>query len=78
MKTLSIARARFSSVLNRFAKDENGNAPIETILLVALTAVLLTLGFKFLWGTNNDGIVATMIQNVIDLFKTGVTGLLKF
>ena len=78
MTTLSITRSRINSILRRFVKDENGNQTIDTILLVALTAVLLTLGFKFLWGTNNDGIVATMIQSVIDLFKTGVTSLLKF
>ena len=78
MKTLSIARDRFNKVLGRFVKDESGNATIDTILLVALTAVLLTLGFKFLWGQNDDGIIAKLIKGVIEKFQSGITGLLNF
>lgn len=79
MTTFTIVRSRFNNIIRRFVKDENGSAaPIETILLIALSAALLTLGFKYLWGSKDTGIVATMISSVISTFSSGIKGLLSF
>lgn len=79
MTTFTIVRSRFNNIIRRFVKDENGSAaPIETILLIALSAALLTLGFKYLWGSENKGVVATMIDGVMKAFSAGIKLLMPF
>ena len=71
--TLAYIRYRSAQLSKRLHLGERGNQTIETVLILALVAVLLTFGFKYMWGQNNDGIIPDLIKTVTDTFLGKIT-----
>ncbi len=72
--SIQTIRTGFAGVAKRFHRNEKGSAALELVLILALVAVLLTLGFKFMWGQESDGIIPKMINGVVDVFTEKVKG----
>jgi Flp pilus assembly pilin Flp len=70
--SIQTIRTGFAGLAKRFHRNEKGNQTIETVLILALVAVLLTLGFKFMWGQESKGIIPTMISGIVDVFTEKV------
>ena len=71
--TLAYIRYRSAQLSKRLHLGERGNQTIETVLILALVAVLLTFGFKYMWGESNKGIIPTLITSVTDTFTQKIT-----
>ena len=72
--TLAYIRYRSAQISKRLHLGERGNQAIETVLILALVAVLLTFGFKYMWGDQSDGIIPTLINKVTDTFTGNILG----
>lgn len=71
---LEYIRYRSAQLSKRLHLGERGNQTIETVLILALVAVLLTFGFKYMWGEKDEGLIPKLIKGVTDTFLSKVTG----
>jgi hypothetical protein len=74
MSTLKLIHARISKSALALHEDEEGINTLELVLILCVAATLLAVAYKFLWGNKNEGLVATGIKNVTNLFFGIFTG----
>jgi len=67
-------RGRFFEAVRKFVRDERGDA-LQNVLLLAVAAVGIYVGFKFLWGTESDGLIAVTINEINTSFKNSLVSI---
>jgi Flp pilus assembly pilin Flp len=70
MSTLNRIRGLGRRSIQALHQDEEGLNTIEMVLIVCAAALLLWSAYSYLWGNENDGIIAKMINTVIDKFTS--------
>ncbi|MBI1324081.1 hypothetical protein GC170_12970 [bacterium] len=64
-------RNRFAKAVRNVVRDERGDA-LQNVLLLAVGAVGIYVGFKYLWGSDNSGLIAITIDKVNTSFQTSL------
>ncbi len=62
---------RFARVIRKFVRDERGDA-LQNVLLLAVSAVGIYVGFKYLWNTDSSGLIAVTIDKVNTSFQSSL------
>lgn len=64
-------RVRFVKAVRKLVRDERGDA-LQNVLLLAVAAVGIFVGFKYLWGTDSSGLIAVTIDKVNTSFQSSL------
>lgn len=74
MSQLQAIRVRVSKSFQAIHKDEQGMNTIEIVLILCAAAVILTVAFKFLWGTTAaPGKAQALLTQVWEQYNTGLS-----